>query len=357
MQKRQLKYTSDIGNDFFKELKVKVHSYFEDNGISQYANKSMVIKSCIIILTFLASYYLILFTKILALYKLILCVVHGVSIAAIGFNIAHDAGHQAYFANKKYNKLLFVIMDIIGSNSYMWDIKHNKAHHIYTNVHSFDEDITGAYLLRLSPHSSLNRVNKFQFIYAWFLYLFIYLHIVWVYNFQQFLSTSFGPFKNISHSTKEWVRLIFWKLVYIFYAIYLPVTVLDISWYQFLLGYFIVCASAGFLLAIVFYLGHCVEKTNEFPVPYNEQLKTSWATQQMNSTCNFATNSKILTWITGGLNFQIEHHLFPNICSIHYPQISKIVIIAAEKHQLPYIVYPTFFSAIKSHFKMLKKLG
>jgi linoleoyl-CoA desaturase len=146
-------------------------------------------------------------------------------------------------------------MDIIGSNSYMWDIKHNKAHHIYTNVHSFDEDITGAYLLRLSPYAPLNRVNKFQFIYAWALYLFSYLHIVWVYNFQQFFSAAFGQFKNISHPPKEWAKLFFWKLFYIFYAIHLPVSILNIAWYKFLIGYFVVCAYAGFLLQLFFTWG------------------------------------------------------------------------------------------------------
>jgi linoleoyl-CoA desaturase len=357
MEKKHLKFAKDAGVNFYFEVKVAVHSYFNENNVTPYANTQMKIKTCIILLTFLASYILIVFTKLPAFYKLMFCIVHGISIAAIGFNIAHDAGHQAYFKSKRHNKLLFAIMDFIGSNSYMWDVKHNKAHHIYTNVHSFDEDITGAYLLRLSPHSPLNPINQFQFIYAWVLYLFIYIHIVWVYNFQQFFATTFGPFKNLKHPPKEWFKLLLWKQFYFSYTIVLPLIFLDITWNQFLLGYFIVCASAGFLLAIVFYLGHCVELANEFPLPHKEQLNVSWAAQQMKTTCNFGTNNKVLTWLTGGLNFQIEHHLFPNICSIHYPQISKLVKTAAESHRLTYHNYPTFLSAVRSHSKMLKKLG
>ena len=357
MQRQRLKFTKDQGNNFYTEARINVYDFFKSNDLSIYADSRMFVKTVIFLVIFAGSYTLILFTPMSPVYSLLLCAVHGAAIAGIGFNIAHDAGHQSYFRKMSLNRLLVCSMDLVGSNSYMWDLKHNKAHHIYTNIESFDEDIRGAFLLRLSPHAPYHQVNKGQFIYAWFLYFIVYFFIVWVYNFQQFLMKSYGPFVNLSHPAREWIKLIAWKLFYIFYAVYLPVRILDLTWYQFAIGYFIVCAAAGFILAIVFYLAHCVEKTAEFPLPENEQLKTSWAVHQMKSTSNFGINNKWLTWFAGGLNYQIEHHLFPEICSIHYPQISKIVRRAAYKYNVPYHEYPTLSGAVKSHFRMLKKLG
>lgn len=357
MQRQRLKFTKDVGNSFYSEARNNVYGYFKSNNISIYADNHMFLKAFIFLFIFSGSYILVLFTNIHVFYKLALCAVHGAAVAGIGFNIAHDAGHRTYFPKANLNRLLVCSMDLVGSNSYMWDLKHNKAHHIYTNIESFDEDIRGAFLLRLSPHSPYHRINSGQFIYAWLLYFVVYFFIVWVYNFQQFLMKSYGPFVTISHPAREWVKLIAWKLFYFFYAVYLPVQIMGLAWYQFAAGYFIVCASAGFILAIVFYLAHCVEKTAEFPLPENELLNTSWPIQQMRSTSNFGMNNKWLTWFSGGLNYQIEHHLFPEICSIHYPQISKIVRQAADKYNVPYLMYPTLTGAVKSHFRMLKKLG
>jgi len=134
IKKEILKFSPEIKTSFYTELRKKVYGYFKENNISLYANWQMRSKTALFFTLFGVSYYIILFTNITAYLKIIACILHGLAIAGIGFNIAHDAGHGAYSKSKKTNRLLFYTMDLVGSNSYMWDIKHNKAHHIYTNI-------------------------------------------------------------------------------------------------------------------------------------------------------------------------------------------------------------------------------
>lgn len=357
MKKMNLKFVKQPEESFYTDLRKEVYRYFNSHNLSVHANQQMDFKTVFFFVLFIASYVLIVFTAVDPLLKMLLCFFHGISITGIGFNISHDCSHEAYFRNKKYNKLLSFSMDLVGSNSYMWDLKHNKAHHIYTNIESFDEDITGSYLLRLSPHAPFHKVNSLQYIYAWPLYCLIYFYIVWVYNFVQFGARRFGPFVQIKHPVKELVKLIGWKLFYFFYAIAFPIYWLQLSVSEFLLGYGIVCATAGFLLGITFYLAHCVDNAFEFPLPDNKEIKKSWARHQMETTSNFAMSNKFITWFCGGLNYQVEHHLFPEICSIHYNKISKIVQKVSKDHNVPYKYYSGLWPAVKAHYTVLKKLS
>ncbi|RDC62958.1 Acyl-CoA 6-desaturase [Adhaeribacter pallidiroseus] len=137
----------------------------------------------------------------------------------------------------------------------------------------------------------------------------------------------------------------------------LPLLVLDITWWQFVMGFIGMHLAEGLTMGLVFQLAHVVEGT-DFPLPNDQgNIEEAWADHQMRTTANFATNSKLAGFLLGGLNRQIEHHLFPKVCHIHYPIISKIVKQTALEFDLPYIESPTFVAALKSHYRMLKKFG
>jgi linoleoyl-CoA desaturase len=357
MKKERLKFRKGDDEAFFLHLKAEVYGYFEKNKQSRFANTGMLLKTLFFIGIFVCSYCLVLFSDMSNSWKLLLCAVHGLSIAGIGFNVAHDSSHDAYFRSKKLNRLLSFSMDLMGSNSYMWDIKHNKAHHIYTNIDEFDEDIRGSFLLRLSPHAPFNPVNRYQFLYAWPLYCFIYFYIVWFYNFVQFRAERFGPFSQMRHPLKEWIRLFAWKAFYVFYAVVFPVLWMDNSVGTFLIGYAVSCAAAGFLLGLIFYLAHCVDHCFDFPLPQDAIVERSWVRNQLETTSNFAMNNSLVTWFCGGLNYQVEHHLFPDICSVHYSRISPIVQRVAAEYGMPYKTFDSFGDALKSHYQALKKLS
>ena len=113
---------------------------------------------------------------------------------------------------------------------------------------------------------------------------------------------------------------------------------------------------AGFVMTIVFQTAHVVPNC-EFVYPSSEEIRTSWHRHQLNTTANFAQKNKIVTYLLGGLNFQIEHHLFPSICHVYYPEISKILKETAVEFNLPYHENNSIWSTIALHYSMLKKLG
>ena len=133
--------------------------------------------------------------------------------------------------------------------------------------------------------------------------------------------------------------------------------VIQLPWYWILFGFICAHFVEGFFLAIIFMLAHVVEGT-AYPEPGPDgKIDMPWADLQMRTTSNFAIKNRLVNYLFGGLNFQVEHHLLPKICDVHYPRISKIVKQAAKDHNLPYLEHKTFFGAIASHARILKKLG
>lgn len=359
MNEIRITFQGKSGEDthFYSELRAKVKKYFEENNISTKANQQMVIKSYLLLLFTFGSYFLILSNLLPVWGKLFLTFCMGTGIAGIGFCIAHDAMHGAYSHSTKINKWLSLTMDLAGSSTYTWHLKHNLSHHSFTNIHHFDEDIRGVKLIRFSPYARFYPFHRYQHLYGFFLYAFVYLNVVFIYNFQQLFQKEFGAFRKIIHPASEVIKMILWKLFFVFYTIVVPLMILNIPLWQFVLGFLSMSITAGVILGLIFNLAHIVEETN-FPLPdQNQKIANTWAIHQLETTNNFAPENKLLTWYCGGLNYQIEHHLFPHICSVHYPAISKIVKETALKYGLPYHSHSTLFQALVSHYKMLKKLS
>jgi linoleoyl-CoA desaturase len=239
----------------------------------------------------------------------------------------------------------------------MWKITHNVIHHTYTNIDGVDEDLAVSPLLRLSPGAPLRWIHRFQHWYGLAAYSMSTIFWVFVKDFKYFFAKDLGPYKDKTHPTGEWVNLWVSKLVYYGWSIVLPLLVLDIPWWQFAIGYLVMHLTAGFILGVVFQLAHVVEGP-DYPVPdASGRMQEAWLVHEMETTANFARGNRFLSWYVGGLNFQIEHHLFPKVCSVHYPAISRIVKETARKYGVPYYDQPTLMSAVKSHLHMLRKHG
>ena len=140
--------------------------------------------------------------------------------------------------------------------------------------------------------------------------------------------------------------------------IVVPLLVMDITVWQFLFGFIFMHVAEGLVLGLVFQLAHVVEGT-DFPEPSPESgnIEEDWAVHQMQTTANFARKSHLANFLCGGLNFQVEHHLFPNICHVHYREISEIVKATAHEFDLPYHENETFGEALVSHYNTLKLFG
>lgn len=343
---------------FYAEVKQEVDNYFKVNGIAKNANGKMIFKSVFFLGAMIAFYLLILLGGFSMTVNLLLALLLGVVQAFIGFNVSHDAIHGSYSSSSKINKMLSTTFYLLGASPYMWTITHNKVHHTFTNIPGHDEDLDVAPgLVRVSPHEEKKPVMKYQHLYAFFLYGFASLSWVFRKDYVKFFQKKIGQTDNSKHPKIEYFNLFFFKILYYIMFIVVPLIVLDITWWQFLIGFLGMHLAEGFVLGLVFQLAHVVEGT-QFPQPDLEgKLDESWAIHQMQTTANFSTRSSLATFLCGGLNFQIEHHLFPNICHIHYPVISKIVQDTAKKYDVPYHENRTFLKALRSHYNTLKKFG
>jgi linoleoyl-CoA desaturase len=352
-----LRFASHQHDSYFSTVKKRVDNYFKENHLSKHANKAMITKSLLLALTSTGLYLTILTEYFPNYIQLLLAVLLGMDLAFIGFNISHDAIHGAYSSNKKINNLLGLSFNLLGANAYVWNITHNIVHHTYTNISGHDEDIEIAPgLIRVLPEEKKYKIHRYQHIYAFALYSLA--SIAWVFrkDYVKFFNKKVGQYQK-RHPKKEYFNLFFYKAVYYSLFIVVPLLVMDITWWQFLIGFLVMHIAKGLVLGLIFQLAHVVEGT-EFPHPdQTGNIQESWAAHQMRTTANFARKNRLINYLCGGLNHQIEHHLFPTICHIHYPKIADIVKETAHEFGLPYIENPTFVAALKAHSSYLKKLG
>ena len=346
--------------EFFTTLTQRVNAYFTTNNIQRTANTEMVIKTIFMFSLYLFPYFMMIsgvFTSVWVMWALY--AVMGLGKAGIGLSIMHDANHGSYSNKPWVNNVLGASLNLVGGHAFNWKVQHNVLHHTYTNVHDVDEDISPRGILRMAPGSEWKPFHRFQHWYAWFFYGL--LTFVWIlfkdYNRLMRYQKDGLVKKQKASYTQEWLILILTKVVYIGYVFVLPLMLLPVTWWQVFIGFFIMHYVAGFILAIIFQPAHVIEGT-EYPVPdENGNLENNWAIHQLHTTTNFGHKHKIFSWYVGGLNFQVEHHLFPNICHVHYRKIAKIVEETTKEFGLPYKSKKTFFEAMAAHARLLKELG
>jgi len=351
-----LKFSPDDEN-LYSEIKEKVGAYFKQNNLSTHANGLMILKTITLISAYFIPYFIILLAPVPTMGMWLLAVVMGLAVAGIGMSVMHDACHGAYSSNQFVNRLLGYTINLIGGNRFNWKIQHNVKHHTFTNIYGADEDLSNGDVIRLSPFSEYKRFHRFQHIYTWFLYMLGTLSWVTIKDFRQFkhLYNEQAHIRNRSFHTELGI-LILSKILYYIYVVFIPFMVLDLALWQLLIGFLTIHFVAGFTLSITFQLAHVVENTAQETLDPNPTLE-SWIVHQIKTTCNFARKSNFLNWYLGGLNFQIEHHLFPNVCHIHYRKISDIVKSIVLEHGINYNEYDTMLSAVRSHYLTLKKFS
>lgn len=358
MSAASLKFVNKNKTDFHKVVTQRVDAYFKAKGISKNADYRMVIKTVVMFALYFIPYAFII-SGTLPLWAMWLgTAVMGLGLAGIGMSVMHDANHGAYSSNSTINQILGYSLNVVGGDAFNWKIQHNQLHHTYTNIHGYDQDIRPRMNLRLTPAVKLNWLHRFQFVYAFMLYSLQTFFWVLLKDFMQF-----GLYLQVYHSENSWqlktkrlLNIILFKAIYFFYILVIPALVLDITWWQLFLGFFTIHVVGGLVLTTVFQLAHVVEGT-EYPEPVNGAMESEWAIHQMQTTANFAPNNKLITFFVGGLNYQVEHHLFQRICHVHYPAIAPIVEQTAKEYGVPYIKNETFGSAVVSHIRLLNTLG
>jgi linoleoyl-CoA desaturase len=347
---------ANVKQSFHLELKNRISAYFEEVGKSTTGNRALFMKAVILMVCFIGIYVHLVFFTPNVFWQVIESVLLGGVVAAIGFNVMHDGAHGSFSKYRFVNSLAAFSLNILGGNSFMWNMKHNVIHHAYTNVDGIDDDIDIQPWMRMSSTQKKYKMHKYQHLYFWILYSLLYIFWIFVLDYQKYFKSRVGnmPLKKMTVSD----HLVFWgfKLFHLFLFVGLPIYMVGFS--SWLISFLIFTLVAGFVLSIVFQLAHTVEHTS-FPMPdeVTNKLEDEWAIHQIKTTANFATNNKVVSWLVGGLNFQIEHHLFPKISHIHYPAISKIIKQACQEYGIAYIEYPRVRYAVASHVAFLKQMG
>lgn len=345
------------GASFFNSVKEKVDRYFSEQQLDPTGSRKLYVKSSILVVSALSLYCLLVFLSLPTWVAVAACALLGLNLAAIGFNIMHEGGHQSFSKYSWLNSLSAYFLNVLGGNTYYWKIKHNINHHTYTNIDGVDSDIDVKPFMRLHEEQPRHAIHRFQHIYWVVLYGISY--IAWVFHddfikyFTQRVSPS-TPKKSLN--AKE--HTIFWLTKVFYIGVYIVIPILMVGWLKAIVGFLIVTIVCGLFISIVFQLAHTVEGT-EFSMPdkTSNKVDEEWAVHQVQVTSNFATRSKLLFWLLGGLNFQIEHHLFPRVSHIHYPQISRFVRETCREYNIIYREYPTMIKAFFSHVLFLRKMG
>jgi len=341
---------------FFNALKEKVDNYFKSNNIKETGNYKLYIKTALLSLVAISLYIILVFFTPGILLSLVLCVIMGLTLAGIGFNVMHDGAHGSFSTKQWVNDAMGYSLNAMGGSVYLWKYKHNVNHHSFTNIEGMDDDIDIKPWIRVHSDQKKLWYHRFQHVYWVILYGVTYLLWVYVQDFKKYFTGKIGEISFRKMNLKE--HFIFWisKILYIAAFIVLPIFTVGLL--ETIIGYLTIAFVTGLVIAIVFQLAHIVEDA-EFSTPDapNYKIENEWAVHQIKTTSNFATKSKIVGWFTGGLNFQVEHHLFPRISHIHYPQISKLVRETCYQFGIPYLEHATVLSAVKSHVVHLKKTG
>ena len=277
----------------------------------------------------------------------------GLCFAGIGFNVMHDAVHGSASQVGWINRLFSFSLEILGGSTRLWKAKHNIAHHSHTNVDGADDDIELEPLMRLSPNQKHHPWHRFQFLYAPLLYAMTHANWVLFQDFRMYFLGRVAQTRIPKATAAD--HLIFWisKIIFLGLALVLPCALL--GWEKTLVGFLLASASAGLTMAVVFQLAHTVEGVT---FPKEEGVGPSeWAALQVRTTANFAPGNQFVTFLTGGLNHQVEHHLFAKISHVHYPALSRIVRQTCADFKLPYLSSSTLFGAVVSHFRHIYAMG
>src|SRR5436190_6936838 len=276
---------------FVRDVKAGVAAYFETSHRSSKGNWSMWVKTLLLFGLVVGTYAAIMSNRFTPLAMLGLAVLLGIGIAGVGFSVSHDALHGAYSDNPTVNYLLGLSFDLLGANSYIWKITHNVIHHTYTNIDGLDEDIDLSPFVRLSPGTPPRYRYRYQHLYAFIAYGLAMLFWVFFKDYRYFLRRDLGPYKNRKNPPGELAMLAATKLLHYGWTIVLPLMVLRIQWWQFLIGYLAMTFTAGSILGLIFQLAHVVEGT-DYPQPDAEgAMEHTWLVHQMMTTSNFAPHN------------------------------------------------------------------
>jgi linoleoyl-CoA desaturase len=340
-------------------LRKKVNFYFAENKISPFGNIELYLKTGILFGVLALNYILQVTSVLQGFWPLTISyLLQGILFALIGFNVMHDGSHFCYSGSSKINAIMAHSLNFLGGIALFWHQKHVVNHHTYTNLEGVDDDIDLKPFLRVHENQKRLPFHRFQAFYALILYSFTYLFWIYYRDFKKYFSGKIADETQMqSLSRKD--HFTFWLTKLGHAGLFIGLPCLLVGPTQAIGGYLLLGFSCGITLALVFQLAHIVEGTH-FPARNEEEnyeIGAEWSLHQIQTTVNFDTQSKVMGWLLGGLNFQMVHHLFPRISHVHYPAIHRIICDTCKEQNVPFVEFSSFREALFSHFRHLHQMG
>ncbi|MEZ4738727.1 MAG: acyl-CoA desaturase [Flavobacteriales bacterium] len=343
---------------FFQRLREVTEAYFKENNLRKTGDHRLYWKTAILLTALVGLYtVLVFFTPASAWLSLGLCALMGVVLASIGFNVMHDGAHGSYSRRQWVNEMMGHSLNLLGGSVYLWKLKHNVNHHTFTNVEGMDDDIDIKPWMRVHADQPKHWFHRFQHIYGLLLYGLTYLFWIFYNDLKKYFTGRIAENTKMKPmSLKE--HIIFWVTKVTYVAVFLVLPMYFAGVLPTLVGYGVMVFVTGVFIAVVFQLAHVVEQA-EFVQPTSEgaHIESEWAIHQVATTVNFATQNRMWNWLFGGLNFQVEHHLFPRISHVHYPELNKRLKQVCAEFNITYHEFPSLRSALLSHLRHLRQVG
>jgi linoleoyl-CoA desaturase len=341
---------------FQTELRRRVNEYFQSSGKKERGGWRIYSKTAIVFGWMIASYVGLVFFAPTLWLALPLTLSLAAAMAASAFCVQHDGGHRAYSNLPWVNRLAALSLDFIGASSYLWHWKHAILHHTYSNIPGQDTDIELGSVMRLCPQQKRRWFHRWQHLYLWVLYGVMAARWHLWGDFKDVITGKIGPHPIPRPKGLDLIIFLGGKIFSIGWLIAVPLFFHE--WWVVLCFYLLATALMGVILSVVFQLAHCVEEA-DFPSPVDGtmRMESAWAIHQVQTTADFARGSRILSFLLGGLNFQIEHHLLPQVCHVHYPALSPIVEGVCKEYGVRFSSHPTFWAGVVSHYRWLKRMG
>ena len=263
--------------------------------------------------------------------------------------LMHSGNHASSSPYPIVNRIISYCMDLGGASSLIWRHEHQLSHHLYTNIIGKDNDCDiGNPIIRLHPHIKHRWWHRYQ-LPILFLGMTFGLY-KWIFaEFYTLYSRKIGSV-NMKYPTKiDFIINIIFKIFFLVSFIFLPTYYFGFKQAMILL--FIRQSITSLVIENIFIVNHIQ------PSLHSHNSEIHWSINQIKTSCNWSSNSRFFNWFTGGLNNQIEHHLFPTMNPYLYTRISPIVKNTCKKHHIPYNDFPTFWDAWISMIKFIHRLS
>ena len=357
MPTAKIRFRPESDQNFRHAVTARAEAYFTRTGGSRLADLSIYAKAGLFAALMAGCYAALLANLFGALGSFALAIAYGLFTLFLVINVAHDASHVALTGNRRIDHAVCrALLALVGIDGYLWTMRHDGSHHVFPNVNGCDADIDENPVLRLSPNHPRKPFQRWQHLYASFVYTLTLAHSLVVNDFVYLAKTELANMRGITHKPRDVAILYATKAFYVTLNIVLPLAFIRLPWWQILMGY--AAMSAVMSLAFIFLLvGTHFSTKARYPVPGPDgYLGTTWAVHVMETSVDWLPGSRVAMFFSGGANAHAAHHFFPRVSHRHNRALTRIIRDTAREFGVRYNE-TSFFGVIALHFRHLHLLA